>query len=96
MDNVGNFEIIRITELDDSDRLDGRYPSRIGRRGDIYLHGCGLPMLISYTPRDGEDYRGTLRTSLVQHIDISNETLSNEIYKITTLNSIYYLRRLYI
>lgn len=77
--------IKRITDLDGNDRLDGRYPIRIGRRGKLILNGCGYPMVVEYHPRENEDYKGYLRTSIVEDIEFEHG-----ITKITTLNSIYY------
>lgn len=84
------FEIIKITDRNDNDRLDGRYPLRIGRRCRPQFYGCGYPVAIEYIPRDGEDYYGTLHTSKAEEIEASNG-----IHKVTTKNSIYYFKELF-
>jgi hypothetical protein len=81
--------IKRITDLADNDRLDGRYPIRIGRRCKLILNGCGYPMLLEYHPRENEDYKGYLRTSIVEDIEAVNG-----ITKIITQTSIYYFEEL--
>jgi hypothetical protein len=83
------FEIVKITDKKGNDRLDGRYPLRSGRRCKPLLYGCNNVCFLEYYPREGEDYFGTLRTSLVEEIESKNGEL-----KITTLNSIYYLKEL--
>lgn len=85
------YEIDKITDTEGNDRLDGRYPLRIGRRFEFFRPIVrGVPMILEYNPRDGEDYCGTLRTSTVQDIQIDNDDHS---YKITTINTIYYFKR---
>jgi hypothetical protein len=86
----GLFEIIRITDRNGNDRTDGRYPLRIGRRCKLHLYGCDVPAMIEYVPRENEEYDGTLRTSTVEDLEAANG-----IHKITTRNSIYYLKELY-
>lgn len=86
----GLFEIVKITHKDGTDRIDGIYPIRIGRRGILHLNGCGQVAYLEYVPRDNEDYSGVLRTSIVEDLEASNG-----IHKITTMNSIYYLKELY-
>lgn len=82
------YKIERITDSDNNDKLDGRYPLRIGRRCSPILYGCGYIADLVYQPLDTDDYRGILRTSRVENIEHNNEYMI-----ITTLNSIYYLRR---
>ena len=84
------FEIVRITDKDGIDRTDGRYPLRIGRRCKLHIYGCDIPALFEYVPRENEDYHGVLRTSRVEEVEVSEG-----IHKITTMNSIYYLKELY-
>jgi hypothetical protein len=79
------YTIKRITNLSGLNRLDGRYPLRIGRRCKLILNGCGYSMVIEYCPRENEDYKGYLRSSIVEDIEAANGMT-----KITTQNSIYY------
>jgi hypothetical protein len=83
------FEIIKITHKDGTDRTDGRYPIRIGRRCELYIFDIGFSASFVYIPRDGEDYHGLLRTSRVEKVEIFDD-----IHKITTMNSVYYLKEL--
>lgn len=83
------FEITKITDKNDINRNDGRYPLRIGRRCKLHIYGVDNVMLIEYVPRENEDYSGVLRTSLVESLDESNGD-----YKVTTMNSIYYFKEL--
>jgi hypothetical protein len=77
--------IKKITDLEGNDRLDGRYPLRIGRRGRLLLNGCGCSMAFEYYPRGNENYKGYLQTSTVTDLEAANY-----ITKVTTRNSIYY------
>lgn len=86
----GLFEIAKITHKDGTDRIDGRYPIRIGRRCRLHLNGCGYVAHLEYIPKHGEDYSGMLRTSVVEDIEATVG-----VHKITTMNSIYYLQELY-
>jgi hypothetical protein len=81
----GLFEIVRITDKLGNDRTDGRYPARIGQKGELYLFGCDRAACFEY-----EDGHGTLVTSLVENIEAANG-----IHKVTTLNSVYYFKELY-
>jgi hypothetical protein len=88
-----NYIIKRITDKNDIDRTDGRYPLRIGRRFKFYeLPYAGNVMYLEYQPRDGENYSGCLRTSLVEDV-FASMPIDNE-YKpyvtVQTKNSIYY------
>lgn len=83
------FEIVKITDKDDNDRTDGRYPLRIGRRCRLHIYGCGASMMIEYVPREKETYGGRLHTSIVQELEASGG-----IHKITTNNSVYYFKEL--
>lgn len=81
------YIITKITDLKGNDRKDGRYPLRINRR---FTFGLGEPMLgckmsICYRPYRNQDYKGTLRTSIVTKIQVEEDQLI-----VTTENSIYY------
>lgn len=83
------YIITKITDLNGNDRIDGRYPLRIGRR---CAFGLGEPspnmiMAICYRPRQNDDYAGTLRTSIVKKV----QHIENGII-VTTQNSIYYFK----
>lgn len=80
------YEIIKITDKNGKDRTDGRYPLRIGRRCKVHLKNQAF---LEYKPRLKESYNGTLRTS-----NIENYEGKDGILKITTMNSIYYLKKL--
>jgi len=86
------YTITRITDTNGNDRLDGRYPIRIGRRGKLILNGIGYMMIFDYRARENEDYQGYLKTSIVINQEIVSENGVNTI-KVTTLNSIYYLQQ---
>lgn len=55
------YKIDRITDLAGHDRLDGRYPQRIGREGYIMPLVMGQPMAFVYA----EPYAGTLVTTQI-------------------------------
>lgn len=81
------YIIKKITDLNENDRTDGRYPLRIGRR---FAFGLGEPspnmiMAICYRPRQSDDYSGTLHTSIVQKVQRTETQMI-----VTTKNSIYY------
>lgn len=83
------YIITKITDLSGNDRIDGRYPLRIGRR---FAFGLGEPhpftsMAICYRPRQNDNYTGTLRTSTVQKITRNEKELI-----VKTQNSIYYFK----
>lgn len=83
------YLITKITDLEGNDRVDGRYPLRIGRR---CAFGLGEPspnmiMAICYRPRQSDDYAGTLHTSVVQKI----QRIENGII-VTTKNSVYHFK----
>lgn len=82
------YIIEKITNLDGNPREDGRYPKRIGRRFKFcYEPQIGSCMYLEYCPRNGEQYMGVLRTSVVQ---ASQFTITGgEV--VTTENSVYYL-----
>lgn len=83
------YKIERITEKDNNDKLDGRYPMRIGRRCSPVLYGVGYIADLVYQPLDTDDYHGMLRTSKVESIEHTDTHMI-----ITTMNSVYYLVRL--
>ena len=63
------YKITRITDRDGNDRLDGRYPIRIGCTGDIVFLKKGCPLLFGYSmDAQGNEKTGTLRTSGVEDI----------------------------
>lgn len=81
------YLITKITDLEGNDRVDGRYPLRIGRR---CAFGLGEPspnmiMAICYRPRQNDEYSGTLHTSIVQKIQRIEDGII-----VTTKNSIYH------
>lgn len=82
------YIIENITDLDGNTRTDGRYPQRIGRRFKFCMEPqIGSCMYLEYCPRDGEQYMGVLKTSVVQASQLT--ITGGEV--VTTLNSIYYL-----
>lgn len=81
------YIITKITYHNGNDRVDGRYPLRIGRR---CAFGLGEPspnmiMAICYRPRQNDNYTGTLHTSIVQKI----QRIEHRII-VTTKNSVYH------
>lgn len=80
------YRITSITDLDGNDRLDGRYPLRIGRT----FRFCQPPkvgscLFIAYEKNaDGSPYPGIFRTSRVSHLFFDNDSIVA-----TTYNSIY-------
>jgi hypothetical protein len=72
------------------DRLDGRYPLRIGCIGDIMNLESGFCMLFAYTTdQNGNPKEGVLRTSIVK-----DWRLENRCVIVNTLNSEYVLEEL--
>ena len=88
------FKIVKITDKDDIDRTDGRYPTRIGRKAHIHFLEYGYGMVLKYSPDWNGDYKepyeGFFQTSPVFTID-KTEKNGKENYAIRTKNSIYYL-----
>lgn len=84
------YKIARITNLYENDRKDGRYPQRIGRRFKfLFEPEPDNVMMLTYCPRNREDYEGVLRTSRVKYIQTS---LFGDL-TIGTKNSIYYFEK---
>ena len=80
------------------DRLDGRYPMRIGRIVDLELKNItvGEPLYLKYVKdSDGSDYHGVWCTSRVVNFDCTYDKSGNWI-KIETLNSIFILKALFL
>ena len=84
-------KIEKITHKDGTDRLDGRYPLRIGRIATIHNLNVDEVVFIEYSPNKDDDYKGVLRTSLLQKYEVSKDYVIIE-----TLNSVYHLKRIYI
>ncbi len=79
------FEIIKITDKKGNDRIDGRYPIRIGRKCNVNHFGCGYNAYIHYIPKE----LGTLKVSEIEDIEENDDLLI-----FTTQNSIYHLKKL--
>lgn len=84
------IKIEKITDYHGNDRLDGRYPSRIGMYGRIIPTTVkeGNRLVIQYLSwPDLLPYRGVFTTSTIRNVqkDIS-------VFQIKTRNSIYTLR----
>ena len=80
------YRVESIRHLSGTDRLDGRYPLRIGRVFEFmeppqYLRCMWLRWLQS---ADGTPYHGYFKTSLVQLIEQHGNTMI-----VTTVNSVY-------
>lgn len=81
------YIIKKITDHNGNDKVEGRYPLRIGRR---LAFGLGEPspnmiMAICYRPCKNDDYSGTLHTSIVQKVQRIEHGMI-----VTTKNSIYH------
>lgn len=84
------YKITKITDRDGNDRLDGRYPIRIGCIGDVGFLKKGYPLLFEYSlDAKGNEKTGTLKTSAVVRIEIEARHSV-----LTTLNSVYTLQYL--
>lgn len=88
---VKMYIITKITDLMGNNRVDGRYPLRIGRK---FAFGLGKPslfcqMAICYRPRQEDTYQGTLYTSTVGKIEDKGNMMI-----VTTQNSVYYFQEI--
>lgn len=84
------YRIERITDRDGNDRIDGRYPRRIGCVVEEYQIALSHPMLLDYIrDNEGNEKMGCLRTSVVEGYSKSFNDL-----KVYTSNSIYYLKEI--
>lgn len=81
------YKIIKITNLDGTPRLDGRYPLRIGCTGNYEYLKVDYPLLFVYDlDSNGNEKRGTLQTSTATCIKHEGKHI-----EVTTRNSIYIL-----
>ena len=81
------YKIARITDRKGKDRIDGRYPTRVGQICEIYKDSMniGRCMLIQYLSwPDLKPCRGVLTTSTIRNIEESDSTTF-----VTTTNSVY-------
>lgn len=81
-----------------ADRLDGRYPMRLGRTVDLELKNItvGESLYLKYIKDpDGSDYHGILRTSKVVDFNVVYSE-SGDWIKIEILNSIFILQALFL
>ncbi len=82
------YKIVKITHPNGEDRLDGRYPLRIGRKFRFYMNQVeiGNYAVLEYTPDYDDKYIGYLTTSMVRELRLDDN--GNGV--LITRNSLYY------
>lgn len=85
------YRIVKVTDHEEKDKTDGRYPLRVGRLCKKPVVKENRPMILFYLENaDGSDYGGKmLVTSNIEKAEETDETL-----EVTTRNSVYYFKKI--
>jgi hypothetical protein len=87
---MNKYQIQGITDYYGNGKIDEASQRRLGSTYNLCLLENGFPMILYYiTDNQGSDKEGCLRTSTVTKYEYVED---GQLYIVTTLNSIYYLK----